>query len=542
MPDASPSTLRRRLLRELPWIAGVLVGTLLLVVLAGAFVPVPSPTGADWWEFRLCAHVLRHPEYTHYYPPWRATLHPTVLGLLGDNWGYAYADTLVSSLSLVALVSGAAVAARALAGPWAGAAAAIAAAVLPLNVAGAHWTNPSPFMGGLCALAMAGALVAFRWPRWPVVLVAGLLAGFGWAGDSRGVVLVPLVVGLTAFAPRGGLRQSWKQRLVLLLVVGAALVPGRAIERAVAVKDATSSVGAAAAALDPEKIVPAMQAGDDLLPEGKVPPPPQAQDADVRIWTQVFAMASVPEALERIDGQITEARSLPPFALMWVPLLALLPGRRGWRGSFASLAVGVYLLVQVLLPAWLTDFGPRYAYFFLAAIVVLLVVAPFRLVGTVGGRLPAWGRPGVATLVALALVLGLWARRPPPDYQMFAEDRAIRELDRYFEGRLQPGDEWLECAVLGAETHWYPARLHRGDINPYGADWDMCRAYVAATTPPGKRRWLVSTDRLTDATPEAPGPIFSSSIPDPATMGWRQLHSFQVDPETPSVIIWEQAP
>jgi hypothetical protein len=227
---------------------------------------------------------------------------------------------------------------------------------------------------------------------------------------------------------------------------------------------------------------------------------------------------------------------------MWIPLLALLPGRQGWRGVLGSLAVLGYTVVQVLVPAWLTDFGPRYAYFFLASVVVLLVAAPFRLVQTLGKRAPGWLRISLASLVALVLTLVLWARRPPPDHLLLPEDAAARELALYFEGRLQEGERWLECGILGTETHWYPKLLHEGDLNPYGADWEMCESYVRASTPAGQRRWLVSTDRLTNAPPEAPGPPFSSSIPDPGDHGWTELHRFQVSPQTPNVIVWEQAP
>ncbi len=546
MTDASEPSVRsprERFVHELPWIAGVLVGAVLLVVLTDAFRPVSSPMGADWWEYRLCAHVLRHPEYSHYYPPWRPTLHPTLLGLLGDRWGYAWADTMVSSVSSVLLIVGTTVAVRAISGPWAAAVAALAAAMLPLHVAGVHWTNPSPFMGGLCAIAVAASLAAFRWPRWPVVLAAGLLTGLGWAADSRGVVLVPLALGLVAFAPRGGLRESWKRRALLLALVAMAMVPGRMVERALAVKDASSSVDMVDAAVDPSKIVPPMYAeGDHHAGRGEPPPPPPASLEEVPAWKRVLATASAPETVERIEGQITEARGLPPFFLMWIPLMALLPGRHGWRGALASLAVLVYTLIQVIVPAWLTDFGPRYTYFFLATIVVLVVVAPFRLMQTVGGRLPSGIRVCVASSLALALALGLWGRRPPAEYQLFDEDRAVRELARYFEGRLRSGEQWLECGVLGAETHWYPTLLHEGDLNPYGADWEMCQPYVLSSTPVGQRRWLVSTDRLTNATPEAPGPPFSSSIPNPRDHGWRELHRFQVSPEMPNVIVWEQAP
>jgi hypothetical protein len=170
---------------------------------------------------------------------------------------------------------------------------------------------------------------------------------------------------------------------------------------------------------------------------------------------------------------------------------------------------------------------------------MLVAVAPARLAGTLSGRRRAWVQP-VAAGVTLALVVAAWGPRPGPHYVSFDEDRAIRELDGWLELRMAPDDALLECAVLGAETHWYPRLLHAGDLNPYGADWRMCEAFVTAADAPGERRWLVSVDHLTQATPESPGMPFSSSIPDPATHGWIEAHRFQVDPQVPSVIVWRR--
>jgi hypothetical protein len=538
-PGATPAprALPRLLAREAPWILGVAVGLVLLLVLADAFRPSPTPTGADWWEYRLCAHILRHPEFTHYYPPWRPTLYPWLLGGLGEPLGYPLVTGVLASGSVLLLVLGAALGARALAGPWAGAVAAVAAALLPMHTAGAHWTNPYPLLGALCALGVAAAVAACRWPRWPWVAAAGLIAGLGWAADNRGVVLVPLAVALVVLGPRGGLRATWRRRALLLALVLITMAPGKLLERAVAVKAAAGMFDNAAAAVDPGKVVPPMHV-DGPPPGGEHPPPP-SPEAQGSALDRVLAVGSLPDAADRVQGHMTRLRSLPPAWLIWLPLLALLPGRRGWRASLAALGVLVFTLLQVIIPAWLTDFGARYAYFFLGPVVMLAAAAPSRLASTLLGDRRAWVQPAAAML-ALGLVLAAWGPRPEPDFLSFDEDRAIRELDGYLRDRLGPDDTLMECAVLGAETHWYPRRLHPGDLNPYGADWRMCQAWVSAPDQPGERRWLVSVDKLTHATPEAPGLPFSSSIPDPATQGWRELHRFQLDPGVPAVIVWRR--
>lgn len=521
----------------------MIVGLVLLVLLTDALTVQPAPTGADWWEYRLCGYVLQHPEYTHYYPPWRPALYPTLLGLLGEAWGYGVAATVISSGSLMVMLVGSALTARLLAGPWAGAAAAIAFALLPLNVVGAHWHNVYPFLGALCAASVAASLVVFRWPRWPLALTAGLLAGLGWAGDSRGILLVPVALIFAAMGPRGGWQASGRSRLLLVAVVLVGLGSGKAFERALAVKGTISSLDHAAAAVDPGVGVPPMNAADETHPPGPGPEGPDAPPSESGGSLEAVLEAGSPtKAIEGIWGHQVQVRSLPVPALIWLPLLALLPAKRGWRAVLASLGVLVYVLGQVVVPAWLTDFGARYAYFYVGCSVVLVTVAPYRLVETVGRRAPGWVRVVVASVLALALAVGLWARRPDHDFFVFAEDKTALELSVWFEGRIQPGDQWLECGILGAETLWYPKLHHDGDLNPYGADWNMCRAYVRTPTAPGSKRWLVSVDRLTDATPEVPGVPFSSSIPDPATLGWMEQHRFQPTPESPWVIIWLQAP
>jgi hypothetical protein len=247
----------------------------------------------------------------------------------------------------------------------------------------------------------------------------------------------------------------------------------------------------------------------------------------------------VEQAAQKVRIHMTALRSLPPAWLIWLPLLALLPGRRGWRASVACAGVLTFTVLQVAIPAWLTHFGARYAYFFMGPAIMLVAVAPFRLVSTVARHRPAW-LSIATTAVSMGVVLAAWAPRPASTYLQFDEDRAIQELDSYLQDRLGPDDQLLECAVLGAETHWYPRRLHPDDLNPYGADWEMCRAWVAAPDAPGEHRWLVSVDRLTDAPPEAPGPPFSSSIPDPAGQGWLEMHRFRLEPHLPEVIIWRR--
>ncbi len=538
--DRAPRSTVQRARREAPWLLGVVASTVLMGLRVGAFQPHASPSGADWWEYRLCAHVLQHPEYAHYYPPWRPTVYPYLLGLLGEPLGYPWAAELLASGSAVLMLLGAALAARALAGPWAGAVAALGVALLPTLSPGSHWTNPYPLMGALVALGIAAALAAQRWPRWPWVATAGLITGLGWAADNRGIMLAPLTLALVALGPVGSLRSTWKTRAALLLLALATMAPGKALERAVAVKQAAGMFDNAAAAVDPGKVVPPMNLGEPPKGATPKPPPPPTPGSDQPAWRRVLDQGSAALAGRRIQGHMIEQRSLPPLTLCWLPLLALLPGRRGWRGSLAALVVLGFTLVQVLVPAWLTDFGARYAYFFLAPVVVLVTAAPFRLVDSVAGRLPRWLQRAGAGLAALALVLVLWGRRPPQDFLFFPEDRAIQQLDVFFADQLAPGDRWMECGVLGAETHWYPRLMHDGDLNPYGADWELCRAYVAEPPAPGERRWLVSVANLTQATPEAPGLPFSSSIPDPAGLSWQERHRFRLGPETPEVIVWSQ--
>ncbi len=529
---ASPQ--RTALLSELPWILGVLLGLVLLLVLHGAFQPVASPTGADWWEYRLSAHVLQHPEHAHYYPPWRATLYPVLLGELGEALGYALATTLISSSAVLLMVLGAAFTARVLAGPWAGAAAALGVALMPMHAFAVHWTNPYPLIGGLCALGVAAAVAAARWPRWPWYAAAGLLAGLGWATDSRGALLVPLCLALVAVAPRGRLGASWKKRALALAIAAACIVPGRALERSLAVKPASSALDVAAAAVDPAGVVPNMNP-DHPDPHAPPPPPEAGQPA----WKRVLATSSFHQAREGVRGHATVLGSLPPPALLWLLPLALLPGGRGWRGSLAAAGVLCFASLQVAVPAWLTDFGARYAYFFMGSVAALLATAPFRALGSVP-RLPRRVGVVIASIAALVLVLVSWHHRLDPGLLAFPEDRAAAAIAPALEQRMQPGDGFMECGVLGTETHWYPRQLHQGDLNPYGADWEMCRAWVRRPSRPGERRWLVSVTLLTNAPPESPGPPFSSSIPDPGTQGWTEVQRFRVSEDTPEIILWRK--
>ena len=112
------------LLLELPWLAGVAWGWLLLWTRGHAFVLGGPLLGFGWWDYLMVAWRQVH-EPGGYYSSWRNPLWPELVGQAGEHVGYVTAALLLSSLAAGVLVLAAGLAGRLLVSPWAGALAAI---------------------------------------------------------------------------------------------------------------------------------------------------------------------------------------------------------------------------------------------------------------------------------------------------------------------------------------------------------------------------------------------------------------------------------
>lgn len=185
-------------LREAPLVLGIALGALILWWDGQAFVLDGRMDGYSWHSYaNLAWYVARR--MSEQYDTFRGILHGGLLGHLGEVMGsYANASILIASCCGGLMVASAGLAARALAGPWAGG---LAAAIVPLTANTAHcvrWANSYPLLAATTGAAWALAVAAARWNSRVLSGLAGLGAGLAWATDPRGLIAIaaalPLII------------------------------------------------------------------------------------------------------------------------------------------------------------------------------------------------------------------------------------------------------------------------------------------------------------------------------------------------------------
>ncbi len=452
-------------LREAPLALGVAGGGGLAWWLGRAFVLDGHLSGYRWPDYVFMAWMIEraHPAL---YDPFRYPLHGALVAWVGERLGsYPDAATLIASLSVLGIVAGAGLGARALANPWAGALAALTVPMCIPVADAARWGNLYPLLAGFTALAVGAAAVLARWPNAGTALFAGAAAALAWGTDARGLPVAALVAGAALLGAGRALRA--RGALAALLVAGAFAAPlvaaprlihgwGVEVRRAVRTEQYVELQRGVVRHWAFHANDPALEAACTGL-----------RDADM--LRPSFLGTPCSRVMLRHNLERTLPRQAPFGAATWLLALGLLlPGRRGWAATAQGGAIGLGVVGLVLLSSALMPLPERYV---LQLAGPLAMLAPAAL-GRLADTLPAGGSATVANvLFAAAAAFGVWRTAPsratPPlgtrGEKAYDAWNAAADLAR---ARLPPGATFLDCAAHSVNIALLPRETWPGEPVP----------------------------------------------------------------------------
>jgi len=480
------------------------------------------PSGSDWPQYILGAFVLQHPEHLHSYPDWREPLYPWLLGLVADGGSYLEAGRILGTCSVLLLILGAALAGRALAGAWAGGAAALLVLTLPAVIGGSNWINHYALLAAFTGLALALAAATARWRLLVLAPFCGLAAGLAWATDARGVAAVAAVLVVAVGVTR---LKRWRWSLGLLLLLGAGIAVGPVLSKGLSVVERKPF----SEQVEVQRETILREIRDQGFSE-----PLKAACADPEqgagVLSGACARALLRENLRRMSAQ----GQLPaPVPLLGLLVLAAAALSRRREELFSALGVFLVPAGAFLVGAAWVVYQDRYLLQFAVPLACLVPVALLRAAGFLEGRWPRLQRwSTVVALVALAVVVALALRsspvrlgpllagRPPgegpaprgkghgkPRGLPVTPDDQLGNMVDWFKQAMGPEDLFYDCSHHGLETLWLPSQVHPPPVIP---NQDLCLQLIR--TPPAGLTWLVT-------------PTDSSFPLDPAASGWQSVPS-----------------
>ena len=475
------------MLWELPLVVGLVAGGVLTWLRGGLFVLDRTPAGYHWNNW------LHNAWYVVNGPPskldgFRKPLFGYLAGTLGEAIGYADAGIVMGSAAVAGMLVAAGLLGRALGGPAAGGVAALGLGATPLVQNAAHWATGYPLLAAGTGLSLAFAALFAVVPRRSLLVATAASVVLALASEDRGLMVLPVVVGLVAVGMR---RAPGKWRMALLLGVGVAVAPP-AIDHAL---DFRAPV--------------AMSMAEKR----------QAQKGVVHRWLQIeqdrtlVAACSLVHAHQTLEPAFFTTRCarevlrfnswrvgpratmFPAAWLLGCAALWFVGGRR--RGRQATLVAGVLGGGTWLVFAAATPMPHRYILQFVVPLAVVVPVASARLAGVVGRGWWGWA---AQLLVCGLLVRGAWiadphlrdseTERKRGDWSAstWADDAAMVRRT------VPESDLYLDCSGHAVNTALLPAHLYsrRPILNPAA---DFCRQWVTDVRLSGDRpRWLsVST-------------------------------------------------
>ena len=497
------SPLPRRWLAELPLLLGLLAAWLRLWWAGRAFVLDQRIAGYSWPEYLGNAWMVVHGEDAGY-DVFRRPLPALPQGLLGELAGsYPDGALLLSGLCLAAAVLGAGLLGRALAGPWAGGAAALGLTLAGPALDAARWGNHYPLQVAGLGLALGGGAACVRWPRASLALLSGLGVAMALSLDSRGLAALAPALGLVLLAAAWAEGSARRLGLPLAFGLGVALAPaGDALvwhpRRKLPPAEARLEVQQAAVARWIREVRdPGLDASCGSLPEAS-------------LLSREAATSPCGRDLRAHNRARTLPRHLPfgwPATLVGLGL-ALLPGTGGPRASLTSLlALGGGLGSLLLLASW-APLPERYLLFWAVPLAVAAPAGLARLVATLG-RLPG-SRPGLRRALQAGAILALlawaWQTDPAqrtstsrternPRYQLRLDAAtAVRDV-------LGDGDRFRDCTELAVAVQLLPHVYEAGPPTLRHAGPESCREWLA-----GPELGSGSTFVLTEARRTGRGP------------------------------------
>jgi len=418
------------------------------------------PLGSDWGHHFTAAEYIWHPGPDVQYPLFRRPWYGWLLGAVGEHTGYFAAGLLIGRISALLMVIAAGVGAWALAGPLAGAAAAVCASWMPLIHEGGLWVNHYPLLGAMCGLAIAAGAVASRWPRVPWVVLAGAAAGSTACIDVRGEVALLVVAGLVGIGLPWA--RNWRRTGLLLVCLlgsaGATIGHGVWLDRAFDIPE-----------LEFEEQVFVQRKGVlEQIQRGVFEDPALEQAcAGVHAGPMDLAGLTTPcaTALRRSGHHRLMTRNIVPgWATLSLIGLALLPvgaGRRERLRSLlaAGLVFGVPAGALMVGMGWVTYF-PRYVLPFASVIAMIIPVAAYRALAVWRHR---WWLSVPSAGAALGWMLVQWPTSTPiagpAPVATYATDRASGEFARWVLAHMEDGDGLVDCAGLALDSLLLPREI-----------------------------------------------------------------------------------
>jgi len=477
---------------EVPVLVGVALGQAVSWLHGSAYVVGDAIEGYGWSGYLLNAWAVSHAE-TGRIDSFRGVLHAYLVGHLGELIdSYPDAAVVVASLSVTLLILSAAVAGRALAGPWAGG---LAAAAVPWTTHAAdmaRWANAYPVLSATSAAALALACLLNRRPKAWIALATGAAAGLAWAADDRGLAILPVVLLLTASATIGAGRPRWLPLLVLLgLGTRPAMHYGTWSHMA---KERSQTE-----ALENQRGVVHRFVRISNNPRLQAACPVEEADYLTRAALGDCALQMVvANAQDRLPKHLPFGGALTALGA----LLLLLPGRRGRRGSVegALLLLGSAPFIGF---AMLTPLADRYVSQLAMPLALLPAVGALKLVRTLA---PAAASAWASAIVAVAVGAWTWKSDPagrtsPTALTMNHERNAAAEFALELHRSTTPDDALLDCTTDGISLHMLPTipQAFAEHLQAPVADMrdaNVCVDWIAAPPEAPGRRLVVVKRRV----------------------------------------------
>lgn len=484
---------RRRWVRELPLILGVALGAVLQYRLGRAWVLDGWYEGYRWPDYVYNAWVvdLRRPKF---YDAFRNPLHGALLAAAGDATGsYADGAVLVSSGAVLLMIVGAALAGRALGGPWAGAAAAVAVPLTAPMAEASRWANLYPLLAGTSTLALGLAACALRWPGPATFALAGAGGGLAWATDPRGVPSAAIAAAAVLVGARRGRDRGARVVGAGLVLAAAGLALGPALEQGFGVQPG-HRLGLGEYVEEQRRVIRSWMdvQNDDALAAACRSTRPEA------VFTVGLLRTPCGREMVRHNLEVELYRQLAfPVTATWAgALLLLLPGRRGLRASVDGGLVAGGAVAYAWLGILTMPLVERYGLQAAGPLVALAPAGATRLVDTLArgdGRGVRIAR-AVAHLLVAAMLLGLAWRERPARLQVRAggtfanspENRRWNGAARLVASHLPEGAGFLDCGGHAVNVALQPRRTYP-EVLPdlfqdsvSGRVAEACAAWIAA--------------------------------------------------------------
>jgi len=499
---------RISILRELPWIFGVGGGWFLLWWNASAMVLDGKMEGYGW-----SGYVINAWQYAQHIPQSydriRGLLHGATLGFLGE-WMDSYADAaiLISSVSLFAIIASAGLMARLMAGPWAGALAAMSLPLVDRMAITARWANNYPMLAVTTSLSVAVALACARRPSRSLALATGLVLGLAASVDGRGIVVAPLAAALVGLAAlRAGWRSGWS--LLPLLFIGTLVKPGVAHwvdapdNREISFEEKLKIQR------------PVVDRWINFITDDTVQDHCGQLPQSTLLTTDFIATACAWEILQ--FNFTVRIKSHLPFGLaatLCALPLFLLPGRRRWRDVGEGGLVLIGFVGPLILLSMFTPMADRYIIQFGLLYAIIVPIGVMRLIGCLTPR-------GLTQTVQALAACSLWIWLSQVDPTALRGARALGQDDHgrhhkfvaFTQQYIQEGDALMDCSGQYIELAILPQRTHYGDpLHRPKVEYHRCSQWLhnptqSFTPSQGQSVWLaISSDpRLALIDPQRDG-------------------------------------